>query len=94
MTNYFYSQCSICGITLTYNPRDWYCKDCYETYKQDIINKSGWTSYRQLEEKSRRYREQDIRKLGVSYIYGLGFCYDYDVENGKLVALRTYYEED
>jgi len=90
MTNSIYSKCAICGIDLIYNPKHWYCSKCYSTYQQDIEDKSEWAIYLQKEEKKRRYREQDMRKLGISYIYGLGFIYDY--ADGGLVPLREYYD--
>jgi hypothetical protein len=92
-TIHTYSQCSVCGKLLVRFPRDWFCQHCFETYEADIKVKAEWIKYLQNEERKRRYREEDMRKLEIKYIYGLGFIYDYDSENGKLVALREYYED-
>jgi hypothetical protein len=86
-------QCAICGAPIsTRFVRGFFCRSCYKTYKSEIKGKAEWVVYLQNEERKRRYREQDIRKMGVEYVYGLGFVYDYNEYLG-LVALREYYEE-
>jgi len=93
MTNYIYSKCAICGTNLVYNPKQWFCSKCYKTYQKDIEEKIEWTIYLRREERNRRYRKQDMRKLGISYVYGLGSIFDYSADTG-LVPLKEYYEEE
>lgn len=76
--------CSICGCRLlTERPLTWFCRKCYIDWKEAIRNKEPWVIYLRNLESSRRYREHDMRKRGISLIY-LGNEWDID-SDGNLV---------
>ena len=70
--------CAICGCRLlTERPFIWFCRKCYTDWKEAIHKKEPWVMYLRNLESARRYKEYDMRKLGISIIY-LGFEWDID----------------
>ena len=85
-------QCSICERRLiTANPNTWYCSKCFREFEEAILSKAEWTMFLQHEERKRRYREQDMKKLGITYVY-IGDRFDVG-DDGKLVPTKNYFEE-
>ena len=84
----------MCGASLGENPLVYWCSRCYADWKEAILNKEPWTVFLVNLESRRRYREWDMRDLGIMYIY-IGDRYDIAVVNGKnkLIKTEEFYEE-
>lgn len=90
--------CAICQKP--YRPRrpnEWFCNECYTTYKEKILSKEPWITICINTEKRRR--EQDFCyergvKKAVVLVYGLGSDYDiYQKNTGNYVIVATNREE-
>ena len=76
--------CAVCSKELfTDNPLTYFCKLCYSTYKDDIINKAEWVRYCVTwEGRQRRQGKRDLGKL----VY-LGSDYDISTD-GRLIRIE------
>ena len=78
-------KCAICSTQLYINnPRTYFCKSCYLTYKDDIIKKVEWTKFVVNEEAKRRRRD----KNHIVLIY-LGDKWDIDLD-GNLIRKEGF----
>ena len=63
-------ECCLCGTVLhTSNPRMFWCSKCWADWSTEIKAKVPWTVFLQNLETRRRYREQDMQKNNITYIY-------------------------
>ena len=76
-------ECSLCGVNLGENPLTYWCSRCYADWKEAIFNKEPWTVFLANLEGRRRYREQDMRELGIQMVY-LSEGYDIAMVKGEV----------
>lgn len=68
--------------------RNYFCRECFNTYRDDIINGSDWVLFLRRSEKNRRYAQAKQEKNGVSYIT---FSDILDISNDGMVVFRKRY---
>ncbi len=80
-------ECCLCSTDISHkSAKTFWCSRCYSDFKEDILAKKPWCVWLQNEEAKRRYRQKDIAKLGITYIY-IGNEYDLS-EDGKLLKIH------
>jgi len=76
------SKCAICGVIIH---RSFFCKKCYDRFRDEIISKEPWTSFLVNEELKRR---RQLKREPI-FIY-LSDKWDIDLD-GNLVYRDGYH---
>jgi hypothetical protein len=81
------SCCAICGKEI-HNARHYFCLECYERWREEILTNKEWILYLEAQESKRRREEK--KKWGLVYLDD-----GYDIsDSGKLIKLYVEDDED
>jgi hypothetical protein len=72
-------QCSICECNIS---RGWFCRKCYELWKDNILSKKQWVRYLQNYESRRRRQPQ----LQIIYLGDM-----FDIDNDRNLVIKEGY---
>ena len=83
-------RCCVCQKEIvTENPKRYFCKHCWNEWNDAIRRKETWITF--CINYEHRLRRQELEDSIL--VYGLGDRFDIS-EDGKLIPLRAYYEQE